>query len=308
MKILKLALLAVLLPALSWGAASFSSAGRGTTAAGFLKLGVGARATAMGEGYSAIVDEASAVYWNPAAINRIGKRSVTFMHASYLNTSVFNYAAFAQSLGPTSGWGVGIQHFSAGDIEQLDDNGAQVGTFNPNDVALSLSYARQLGPISLGMTGKFIQSKIIDSAQALAMDFGVLTPAYFNDTMRLSMTVVNLGTKMKFEDKAEDLPMSVRFGSAFNVTDQWVAAADLGFPNDNAPFLAAGTEYNVPLGDALSFSGRCGYNSRSVVNSDQYAGIAFGFGLGYRKLSFDYGFLPFGSFGLVHRISLTRKF
>ena len=308
MKNIKLLLLLLLSSAsLGWGA-SFSSAGRGTTAASFLKLGAGARAASMGEGYSAVVDEASAVYWNPAAINRIGRRSATFMHASYLNSSMFDYAAFAQSLGPTNGWGVAIQHFSAGDIDQLDDNGSQVGTFNPSDTALSLSYAQSLGGLSVGVTGKFIQSKILDSAQALAMDIGVLTPAYFNDTLRLAVTVTNLGTKMKFEQKSEDLPMAIRFGSAFRLLDQWTVGADFGVPNDNQPFIAAGTEYNIPLGDALTLSGRCGYNSRSVVNSDQYAGIAFGFGLGYRKLSLDYGFLPFGSFGLVHRISITRKF
>ena len=92
-------------------------------------------------------------------------------------------------------------------------------------MALSVSYARQLAGLSFGVTGKFIQSKILDSAQAMAMDFGALTPTFFGDTLRLSMTVTNLGTKMKFEEKAEDLPMAIRFGSAFRLSDQWSAGS-----------------------------------------------------------------------------------
>ena len=37
----------------------------GTTAAQFLKIGIGARALALGGAYSAIADDASALYWNP---------------------------------------------------------------------------------------------------------------------------------------------------------------------------------------------------------------------------------------------------
>ena len=38
----------------------------GTTAAQFLKIGIGARALAMGGAYSAVSDDATALYWNPA--------------------------------------------------------------------------------------------------------------------------------------------------------------------------------------------------------------------------------------------------
>jgi long-subunit fatty acid transport protein len=59
-----------LLPlAMSFG--DFNSDAKGTTAAKFLALGVDARAEAMGQAYSAVADEASALYWNPGAMTRI---------------------------------------------------------------------------------------------------------------------------------------------------------------------------------------------------------------------------------------------
>ncbi|MBS4028301.1 MAG: hypothetical protein KGZ58_06650, partial [Ignavibacteriales bacterium] len=37
----------------------------------FLKIGVGARGSAMGESFIAVVNDASALYWNPAGIAHI---------------------------------------------------------------------------------------------------------------------------------------------------------------------------------------------------------------------------------------------
>jgi hypothetical protein len=38
----------------------------GTTAAKFLSIGIGPRANAMGGAFTSIVNDASALYWNPA--------------------------------------------------------------------------------------------------------------------------------------------------------------------------------------------------------------------------------------------------
>ncbi|MDA0378244.1 MAG: hypothetical protein O2899_02035, partial [Bacteroidetes bacterium] len=43
----------------------------GTTAAQFLKLGVGARAVAMGGSFVAESSDLSALYWNPAGLSKI---------------------------------------------------------------------------------------------------------------------------------------------------------------------------------------------------------------------------------------------
>ena len=40
----------------------------GTTAANFLEIGVGSRATSMGDAYVAVANDVSSIYWNPAGL------------------------------------------------------------------------------------------------------------------------------------------------------------------------------------------------------------------------------------------------
>ena len=47
-----------------------SAGGVGTTSANFLKIDVGARAAAMGGAFTALADDGSSLYWNPAGITQ----------------------------------------------------------------------------------------------------------------------------------------------------------------------------------------------------------------------------------------------
>jgi hypothetical protein len=290
--------------------ADFNKDARGTTTANFLKLGVDARAVGMGEAYSALTADAASLYWNPAGLARIEDKSATFMHAPYLESSFFDYGAYGQRIG-RHGFGGAVQFFSAGSINQTDENNNPQGSFTPHDLAFSLGYAYRLGDDnapSVGVVGKYIQSKIIDTAQTMAVDVGVQSRLYA-EKLRFAFTAVNMGGKMKFEEESESIPMALRLGSAYQIKRNWNAAFDLAFPKDNQPYVALGTEYVWHPSGALDLAGRLGYNSRTSGDIDGLTGVSMGFGLGFsQRFSFDYAFLPYGSLGLSHRISLSFAF
>ena len=289
-------------------AADFNSSARGTTAAEFLELGVGARAVAMGEAYSAVADEASALYWNPAAMTQIQGRSAAFMHAAYIAPSFFDYGAYAQNLGDKGSFGAGFQYFSAGGMTRTDVTGTDVGNFTPYDMAVTLGYAHKLGGFSMGFGAKFIQSKVTRSAQTGAVDLGLLTPAYCDGRLKLAFTATNLGGTMKFGQANENLPLALRLGSSYRLMERWLAALDVSFPRNDNPYAALGTEYQFLAGGPWKFAGRAGFNSQTVGGIDGFTGISFGVGIGYDGYSMDYGFVPLGGVGQAHRVSLTVNF
>ena len=293
--------------------ADFDSSAIGTTAGGFLQLAPGARAAAMGEAYSAVADEASALYWNPAALTRIESRSATLMHAPYLGSSFFDYAAYGQNLGDYGAVGAGVQYFSLGPITQTV-NYAPIGTFTPYDLALSAGYGftlqgmgLPLDGFSVGAAAKYVQSHILNSAQTGAVDFGVLSPAYLDEKLRLAFTWTNLGGTLKYEQARENLPMAMRLGGAYRIFKPWLASADVVFPRGDQPYAALGTEFVLATEKGMTLTGRAGYNTQTTPSVTGFTGVSVGAGFGFDKFCLDYAFVPFGGLGQTHRISLTAR-
>ena len=50
----------------------------GTTTANFLEIGVGSRATSMGDAYVAVANDVSSIYWNPAGLSNVSRSSALF--------------------------------------------------------------------------------------------------------------------------------------------------------------------------------------------------------------------------------------
>ena len=60
----------------------------GTTSAKFLSIGVGSNAVGMGGAYTAVADDATAMYWNPAGLSFHIQRKYTSITQTGLRTSL----------------------------------------------------------------------------------------------------------------------------------------------------------------------------------------------------------------------------
>lgn len=287
-------------------ALDFSSANKGSTAASFLKLGVGARGEAMGEAFSALTDEADALYWNPAALTRVERRSFILTHAPYLDGSYAEYVGAAQNLGPLGALGAGFQYYSASKINIVDENGDTFGSFTPHDMAFSLGYAYRFGRFfSFGAAIKYIQSKLFSSANTKTADFGLLSGPLWQDKLRLALVATNVGGSLKYEQVAVGLPLLFKLGASYRLTPSWIATLEGGAPIDDHPFVAIGTEYSLAVSKEVRFSGRAGFNSRNLAELGGVRAVYFGLGAAFSSLAADYAMNPMGGIGISHRVSLT---
>lgn len=310
----RIAALSLILVSAAPGWAAYGASGKGTSTAGFLELGAGARASGLGEAYTAAADDATALYWNPAALTRIEKRSAVFTHAPYLDSSYFDYLAYGQNLGAAGAWGASVQYFSAGKIPGTDNvTGAATGDFTPNDLAVTGGYAYpfqggRLNGWSAGFGVKYVRSKIAATAQTAALDLGLLSRPYLNDRLRLGLTASNLGGKLKFESESSDLPVLFKAGAAYKIDARWSAALDVAQPKDDHAYAALGAECVLPVKDDWSVAARAGLNTRTLGDVSGFTGASFGVGFAGRSGGVDYAFLPFGGLGLTHRLSVSAKF
>ena len=299
----------------------------GTTSAAFLRLGFGARATALGDAFTARADDASATYWNPAGMSLLPSRELLAEHDLHIQDISINRLAFVQPLGASGSGarkavGFSLSYLSLGGIEARTGNTAQPeGTFGASDFYGAASYSHPLGEtLTLGVTGKFIQQKIgADSASTYAADIGVLQRL---GRFQVGATLTNLGPPIKFIDRSFPLPQALRGGVSFDAVPVPVrlSAEAEALKGEPGAIYRMGMEYAA--GKMLALRG--GYLSgsgatRSALTGGPlgsssggglggFVGMTGGFGLRVGAYAVDYAFVPYGELGNSHKMSFSVRF
>jgi hypothetical protein len=282
-------------------AAPSLAADAGDVGLDFLKIGVGARAAAMGDAYVAVAQDASALYWNPAGIANTPDLELHASHNEWISDVRYEYVAAVQGLrGHAVGAHVALLHM--GKFDGRDGDGNFTETFRAYDFFAGAAYARRISKdIEVGVGGKLLYSRIHDyDAVGFATDLGIRYRTPLRG-LTLAATATNLGPEMKFIEDAFVLPAQARIGAAFRsraVLSGIVLASDLRFPNDGDTRGHVGGEVWIHEMIALRGGAKFGY--------DEEAG-AVGVGINYRNYMFDYAFAPFSSaseLGDTHRISV----
>ncbi len=310
----------------------------GTTAAQFLKMGVGSRAIGMGGAFVASVDDISAIYWNPAGLAKIYNREASFFHSDWILDVNFDNASFAIGLSDfgTIGAFVSVLSMTELPVRTVDKPEGTGEFFGAGALAIGLSYARFLTEdFSIGFNAKYIREYIWnESAYGFAIDIGTLYRIKFLNETRIAASISNFGTKMKLNGRdllvltnygptganiintehqvdAFDLPLLFRIGVALDLikNDQFRLTFESNaiHPNDNTEYVNLGVEYSWNERIFL----RTGY--KSLFERDTEQGLTFGLGINYRMvdlvtLKFDYAFQEFHRLKDTHHLSIGLKF
>lgn len=313
---------------------------KGTTAAPFLSIGQGSRGLAMGSAAVAVVDDASAMFWNPAGLTEVYGGSAMVDHTQWFAGIQYNFAAAAVRIGDMGVLGLsftssGVDEMKVTTVDRPEGTGE---TFGVSDIAFSVAYALKLtDKFSIGFNPKIVYQKIWKtSATGAAIDVGIKYETPF-DGIVLGMAITNFGTKMKLEgnsllvlydpDKTTEgnngripasleteewaLPLNFKFGIAYKAlnsdANKLILALDASHPSDNYESIDVGAEYI--FNDFLALRG--GYKSMFLVDSEE--GMTFGVGIkqsvvGTVQCCFDFAYQDFGRLTNVKKFSIGILF
>jgi long-subunit fatty acid transport protein len=276
------------------------NANTGTVGGTFLKLGSGVRAPAMGEAFTAVVDDATAIFWNPAGITQLNSKELSMTHNVWLIDTSYSTMHYVQPLLPGHTLGASIFYLSYGNMMETTAVSRE-GTgrvFSPSAAVATVSYALKiLENLSLGTNLKFINQSIDRYGEnGNALDVGLLLSDFKG--MNMGLVVQNIGSM-----GGTTLPQNLKLGISKRFLDQKLLAAfDVGIPIDSSVFLSLGGEYQ--LNDFLVV--RAGGSTKAEEGSGGNFGI--GLGLNLSRFAVDYAYVPYGDLGSVHRVGLRLQF
>lgn len=279
--------------------------GVGTTGANYLKIGLGAKATALGENFTALSDDASAAYWNAAGITALKKTRLDFMQLNWVAgisaKSFFGVYPLSEN-DYIGGYAFMLDtpqdketKYADSPVIEYEETG---NSFKSAVAVYNLSYARLLTEqISLGLGVKSISEDLAGTqAKGMGLDIGIIYRDLFPQTT-FGASIQNIaGAKLRSD---EDLPRIFSIGALYT-TELWAnrlnIVGDIKMPNDAAMRYGFGAEYWI----ANIVAARFGYNS--------FNSISLGMGVAFKDVYADYAYVPLGELGVTHRIAVGYAF
>jgi hypothetical protein len=294
----------------------------GMTGWQFLKIMTDARTAALGGLTTAMSHgDAASVFSNPASTADVKNWGISMTQMSYVADISYNSASVVKNMGKWGNIGLNLIYLDYGEMERtsvtsevnadgfatgvinIDYN---AGTFSGGDLAIGLSYARQItDKLQVGANLRYITETLDDqnsiSTGNVALDIGTV---YYTGikSLRLAMVGRNFGPDARFtefEEQVQIPPMDVRMpmvfalGAAFDVFEGGssphflTVAGEFVHPNDGPERLNVGAEYT--FNNLLTLRGGYRYNYDEL-------GFAVGGGINYNT----------GSFGIKVNYALTN--
>ncbi len=295
-KIFLIIFLAVILSAVQVNA----EAGGGRTSANFLLLGVGAKAIGTGNAMTADDNDLFAVKYNPASLADNMNTKIGFSYSAYFENIGHHYLGYQRK-----NLGVSLQYLDYGKFNRTTYSGFNQiqGNFSAQDICAAVSYGYKFQDIlDAGISLKYIKSKLAEfSANAMALDLGMQKEfLLFNENIRTGISILNLGSKLKYVSKDENLPLTYRLGLGYSILENINFNLDFVKQQYNEFGMQSGIEWKYKNTLAI----RMGYDGLNEASKK----ITMGFGVKYSHLEFDYVFVPYNDLDSLHNLTVQYGF
>lgn len=325
----KLLLMIALLGLNGMALGQFNKVGR--TSFQFLKIGVGARQTAMGEANIASITDANAIFWNPAATAAIDGSEAGFNYTSWIADLKVLSGAAAINLFDAGTLTLSFVTLDYGDLQEATVRSSTGGVdtrtgnmFSGSDLLVGFGFSRYFtDKLSIGINVKYLTEKLYTYTSSVwAFDVGSYYDTGFKG-IKIGMSAQNFANQARWlnttsaEQQSHELPLQFRIGLSVDVMGggnlflggdplqhKLTVNADAIHSNDYAEKLHLGAEYTF-MG---MFSLRGGYK----FNEEEEGNFSFGAGVGQNvsgmDLRFDYAYVVYDFLESPHRFSVMIRF
>ena len=286
-----------ILALLFWLAAAAVAAGDDAGQESVFSHGAGAVALGMGGGYTSLANDASAVYYNPAALSYLDYQELSVMHTVLFEGTIYDYAAWVYPFSAKNGIGLGFMRLGTDDIVKTVNYEEQY-TFDYTYSQVIVSFGQRLGSnISFGGSAKMVNQSLDEySDYGFGLDAALLVRLYRNLSLGIIARDV-VPAKIKLNSYEEEVPTAVMGG---------LSLKDLGITEQLTLTVSIDAEKyeqrSVKLHGGAQLAFYDAYYLRAGYDRDN---MSFGAGLKYHRLKIDYAYKVMDYIEDIHNISLS---
>lgn len=287
----------------------FGRDGDGGYAGAFLRMGIGSRAQALGDAYSAVAQGAIAGIYNPALLPHLEQRQATLSYGHRTLDRYTSYVGFAMPLQPPqsqdsrgpikAGFGLAWLRAGVNNIDGRDLSGNPIGTFSNSEDAFYFSFAlAPMSRLSIGVSAKVLYNRMPgianDNSAVSSLGFGMDVGAYYSPFTDLSLAVVARDINSKYTWNTDKLwergtsttyqfPHVLRFAAAYRIPQKWLlVVAELEDSKEQNPRYHMGMEFSYQELGALQLG---------LDDGRPCFGLLFGTELFHRRTTLNYAYM-----------------
>lgn len=266
----------------------------------FLRQEAGARGAALGGALTALVDDSTALYWNPAGLARLAKPEVTGTHVVLFEDTSHDLLTFGASTRRWGGFAFAYARQSSGGFERRASPNDTATSFSISQSALSGGWGLRLpwAPLDVGLAVRSVREEIGDvSASGTAADLGLITAPWRGLSLGVAAHNV-VAPELKFVSTPVKYPRQLSVSPAYTrrLGGDWDASAALRLSKLSGEALEPGG------GVELRFR-----RFAAVRGGLQKQGLSTGAGLRFGNTQIDYAAL-LHDLGLSHRVTFIQRF
>jgi hypothetical protein len=300
-------------------------------------LGIGGRATGMGDAFGAVSDDGSAVYWNVAGLTQLDRSELNLFLGPLLNgKEYYTFLSFGAPFFQDTAWQLSVLSLIHNDINNTKEF-TVYGSFATNlnlertfSVGVSVKYLNYNSsasyPTSSGVNLQGI-------ASGLGMDMGVLYQIplpQWGKKVNFGLFIQDIDTELYWSGgtSEEQIPTVFKIASAYYLEDNLLVTADFDFFKDlnisgqplETPIYDSGTNVTItaltPQEDRLHVGIEGWFFKKHLGLRGGYTAFAtmpgrFTGGVSYKEDTWevDYAYIGHAEhLGDSHRLDVTLRF